>query len=255
MPDDSHLDDQYFVDRYKYNCPFCNRRHVSYHVSGNYKFNWTDTKTCFAYLVACGSCKNISLHLSFENIKLHSLTRGCRFASGIEDLDDRFFYSVPSSFFILDSRIPRVLRELFAESEGCLKSNFLTGASACARKIVYELAILENAKGKDYDERIKSLKATKPDIDSAYFDTLLTIQQVTSSKVHENAYDGWASNHLRLILATLNEILHEIYVLPKLKQEKRSAIIEMKEEVLGKKKPKGTASPEINEDTERGGVN
>ena len=57
-------------------------------------------------------------------------------------LDADFFYSVPTSFFVMDERVPRVLRELLTESEGCLKSNFLTGASACARKVVYELAKL-----------------------------------------------------------------------------------------------------------------
>lgn len=62
-------------------------------------------------------------------------------------LDDAMFYSVPTSFFVLDERVPHVLRDLLTEAEGCLKSNFLTGASACARKIVYELAQIENATG------------------------------------------------------------------------------------------------------------
>ena len=31
--DHSHLDTQYFIDRYVFNCPFCNRRNVSYWVS------------------------------------------------------------------------------------------------------------------------------------------------------------------------------------------------------------------------------
>jgi hypothetical protein len=135
-------------------------------------------------------------------------------------------------------RIPRVLRELMTEAEGCLKSNFLTGASVCARKLIYELAILEGAEGTDYESRVKSLKGKRPDVESEYFDTLLTIQQVTSDKVHELSYDGWNSGHLRVILATLTEIFNAMYVIPKLRAEKRQSILELKEKVLGQKKPK-----------------
>jgi hypothetical protein len=57
------------------------------------------------------------------------------------DLDAEFFYSVPTSFHAIAERIPRELRELISEAaEGCLKSNFLTGAMACARNGVHELA-------------------------------------------------------------------------------------------------------------------
>ncbi len=240
MTDQSYLDDMYFVDRNIYNCPFCNRRHVSYKISWHHSFNWTNEKECFVYFVECGSCEMESIHLSFHDISIDSIYAGrYRFSEEVSDLDDQFFYSVPSSFFTVDKRIPRILRELFAEAEGCLKSNFLTGASACARKIVYELSDREDSEGDDYETRIKSLKSKLPDIDPTYFDTLLTIQQVTSDKVHENAYDGWQSNHLRVILASLLEILNEIYVLPKARSEKRKSILAMKEEVLGDK-PIGT---------------
>jgi hypothetical protein len=130
------------------------------------------------------------------------------------------------------------LRELLDEAQGCLKSNFLTGASACVRKIVYELARLQKAEGENYDERIKNLKQRLPSVDSTYFDTLLTIQQVTSDKVHEESYDGWESRHLRAITASLVEALQQIYVLPKVREERREAILKLKDEILGEKKEK-----------------
>ena len=68
------------------------------------------------------------------------------------------------------------------------------------RKIVYELARLQNAEGVNYDERIKSLKDKLPQVAPEYYDTLLAIQQVTSNKVHEESYDGWQSLHLRAIM-------------------------------------------------------
>ena len=179
------------------------------------------------------------MHLTFEHIDITQIPGSkYRFIIGEnDDLDEKFFYSVPTSFFSLDERIPRVLRELMTEAEGCLKSNFLTGASACARKLVYELAALEGAEGTDYESRLKSLKGKRPDVETEYFDTLLTIHQVTSDKVHESSYDGWHSRHLRVILATLTEIFNAMYVIPKLRAEKRQSIIKLKEEVLGKKKP------------------
>jgi hypothetical protein len=137
---------------------------------------------------------------------------------------------------VVDTNIPKIFRELYTEAEGCLKSNYLTGASVCARKIVYELALRENAEGETYEERIKSLKSIKTDLDPTYFDTLLTIQQLTSEKVHEDAYDKWDSNHLRLILASILEVLHELYVEPEVRKARRKQILELKEEILGKKK-------------------
>src|SRR5260370_6322556 len=244
MPDASHLDQQYFVDRYVYNCPFCNRRHVSYSVIGKQGFDWTENKKSYAYFVQCHSCKGVSTHLSYTNISLfHYLNQGSQRRyhfgdydsdSNVQDIDSNFFYSVPTSFFVLDSRIPRVLRELMSESESCLKGNLLTGASACARKIVYELATLQKASGDSYEERIKSLKTINSSVEAAYFDTLLTIQQITSSKVHEESYDVWDSKHLTLILSTLAEILREIYVVPATRQERRKAILNVKDEVLGR---------------------
>lgn len=83
---------------------------------------------------------------------------------------------MPTSFFVLDKRISKILRDLMTEAEGCLKGNFLTGASACARKMVYELARIEKADGENYFDRLKSLKAKRTDVEGEYFDTLLTIE-------------------------------------------------------------------------------
>jgi hypothetical protein len=243
MTDNSHLDSKYFIDRHVYNCPFCNRRNLNYYVRGSFLFDWTKNKKCFGYIIECSSCNNKSMHLSFQDISLYGGERKADAAAyifGSDDLDNSFFYSVPTSFFVLDSRIPRVLRKLMSEAEGCLKSNFLTGASVCARKIVYELGVLQKGTGDNYEERIKSLKVINPNVEPTYFDTLLTIQQVTSTKVHEQSYDGWEAKHLRLILSSLAEVLREIYVVPAIREEKRKAILDLKNEVLGIKPEEST---------------
>ena len=242
MADQSFLDERYFVDEDVYNCPFCNRRHVTYAILGGRVFDWTEEKPCYAYFLECNSCSNRSMHLSFDDINLSRSGTNrqgnylYKFRLNEEQsnkkLDDHFFYSVPTSFFSLDRRVPRILRELLTEAEGCLKSNFLTGASACARKIVYELAMINGVGNGNYEDRIKALKAEHNDVDSTYFDTLLTIQKVTSSKVHEKAYDSWTAGHVRLILASIREVLHELYVVPALRSDRRKAIVELGEELL-----------------------
>ena len=247
MADQSHLDSRYFVDHLVYNCPFCNRRHVSYSVYDYVEFNWTDKKSCTAFFVICGSCGKKSMHLTFEKLDISHVSISnnrnvYRFNTekGVDlgaKLDQAFFYSVPTSFFVLDERVPRTLRELLTEAEGCLKSNYLTGASACARKIVYELGILSKAVGENYEDRIKSLKDIHPEVESAFFDTLLTIQQLTSAKVHENSYDGWEAKHLRVILVSLADVLHELYVVPALRADRRQAILSLKNELAPQGKP------------------
>ena len=231
MPDQSHLDDCYFVDNTVYNCPFCNRRNVSYHIYQKVSFDWAEDKPCYVYFAYCDSCRGKSMHLSYIDLELYNIQRRYYFKTS-ESLDDLFFYSVPTSFFVLDQRIPKILRELLAEAEGSLKSNFLTGASACARKIIYELGSLQEVDGDNYEDRIKSLKKKHPEVEPEYFDTLLTIQQLTSSKVHEESYDGWKSQHLKIILATLREILHELYVVPALRDDRRKSILDLKKELI-----------------------
>lgn len=249
MVDKSDLDNYYFIDSYKYNCPFCNRNHVAYHITDYTDFDWSNDKKCRTYFAECDSCAKVSMHLSFLKPELirHS-SNTYRFSSDVKQpLDQHFFYSVPTSFFALDNRIPNQLREVLIEAEGCLKSNFLTGASACARKIIYELAVLHNASGNGYDEKIKSLKETLPTIEPSFFDSLLTIQQLTSSKVHENSYDGWESKHLRLILASIAEVLHEIYVIPALREDRRKKVLELNVQLTGLQANK-KIEPEVNQD-------
>jgi hypothetical protein len=189
------------------------------------------------------------MHLTFQYLHLFETTPATarktfwRFSFGEGDdagkiLEETFFYSVPTSFFVLDERVPTVLRQLLTEAEGCLKGNFLTGASACARKLVYELGVREKARGENYEDRIKSLKQIHPEVEGTFFDTLLTIQQLTSSKVHENSYDGWEAKHLRIILATLREVLHEIYVVPALREDRRKEILALKDKLIPPSNPK-----------------
>jgi len=175
------------------------------------------------------------MHLSFEEISYGSPPR---FEPDI-DIDSKIFYSVPTSFFVMDERIPRVIRELITEAEGCLKMNFLTGASACMRKAIYELLIIEKAEGTDYEGKIKFLKSKHPNVDPSYFDILSHIKDMTSEKIHEQSWDKWNARYLRLIIFTLRAVLHELYVLPQMKAGRAQAIQTLRESIVMDKKEKG----------------
>lgn len=239
MQDQSELDKKYFIDTTVYNCPFCNRRNVVYTIKEYFEFNWSNNKTCYVYLVECSSCEKVSIHLSYTQILNLKMWYGTerRFQSNI-DIDSNIFYSQPTSFFVVDSRIPRILRELITEAEGCLKMNYLTGASVCMRKAIYELLVHEKVEGDDYKTRIKSLKEKHPDSDPTYFDTLAHIQDMTSDKIHEQSWDKWDSPNLKLIIETLKSVLYDIYVLPEIKKE-RSLTIEKLQEAIKVDKKKG----------------
>jgi len=241
MEDHSRLDKKYFIDTQVYNCPYCNRRNVRYNFEGHAVFNWTDKKICWVYFVKCSYCNNKSMHLSFEDIRKRTTDKWQRvnvhedFEDGI-DIDSKIFYSAPTSFFVLDDRIPSQIRELISEAEGCLKMNFLTGASACTRKAIYEFLVVEKASGKDYEEKIKSLKGKYPGVDETYFDILSHIQDMTSDKVHEQSWDKWDSRNLKLIIETLKSILYEVYVLPSSKAERVKQIQELRKDAIHPKK-------------------
>ena len=137
----------------------------------------------------------------------------------------------------MDNRIPRLIRELVTEAEGCLKMNYLTGASACMRKAIYEMLVIEKAEGDDYQDRIKSLKQKHTESDPNLFDILAHIQDMTSDKIHEQSWDKWDSHYIQLIIETLKTVLHDIYVIPEVKKERYKAIQTLQQAIIeGKKK-------------------
>jgi len=237
MPDKSHLDLKYFIDTDIYNCPYCNRRHVTYINKGCRVFDWSNEKKCEVWFVQCNSCGKVSMHLTYQELQAPSCS-SYRFKK--IDLDAAFFYSVPTSFFVVDTRIPRIVRELITEAEGCIKMNYLTGASVCCRKAIYELTVIEKAEGEDYEARIKFLKAKFSFIDPELFDILCHIKDMTSDKIHEQSWDKWDSKNLTLFLETMKAILHEIYVVPDERKTRSTSVRSLLEGLREKQLKKAT---------------
>lgn len=238
--DQSYLDRKYFIDKNKYNCPYCNRKSITYSVIGNFSFDWSNEKSVYGYLVKCGgdSCGQTSLHLSNHHIGLYNYQTSIKFdcvyfvdkdgknikidvsefADKEIELDDLFFYHQPTSFFTLDNRIKSSIRELVSEAEGCAKMSYMVGASGCLRKAIYEF--LENEyKGNDapdnYEDKIKGLKVKYPNITAEYFDALSNIQDMASKNLHEGSWEVWKKQQFDFLLAVIKELLVDIYVRPK----------------------------------------
>lgn len=241
--DQSHLDTKYFIDPHKYNCPFCKRNHVSYSLVHTYKFDWTDKKGCYVHFIRCNSCQNRSLHFTFTEIrepdKYGALTN--YFKDSI-DIDKNLFYSQPSSFFTLDDRLPKNIRDLIFEAEKSRQSNLLTGASACLRKAIYELLEYEKTIVKDsktghanYQESIKALKKKFSGIAPELFDALGDIQGLASDNVHEGSWDAWDSQKLRILIELTKATLHEMYVVPQERKDRLSVLNQMKSVFSGSK--------------------
>lgn len=234
----SHLDKKYFIDPHIYNCPFCKRNNVSYSLIDTFSFHWGENKTCYGYIVRCDSdgCEKTSMHLSFQELRSHSRHSGysSRFMEGL-DIDATLFFSQPTSYFILDSRIPEKVRELIYEAENSRKSNYLVGASACLRKAIYELlehekSIVKNPKTgyADYQASIKSLKDKFTNVASELFDALGHTQEMVSDNVHEGSWEAWDSPKLRFIIELTKATLHEMYVVPEERKERLGLLGQMK---------------------------
>ena len=108
-----------------------------------------------------------------------------------------FFTINPTGFFTIDDRIPIAIREPLSEAENCLKSNFLTGASAGLRKSIYKLLQHENIKERlKHDKRVDLLKKKYPKIDAPLLNTLKKVHVLTSQELHENDWQDFDSHTL-----------------------------------------------------------
>lgn len=143
------------------------------------------------------------------------------------NIDDEIILNIPTSFFTIDNRIPRVFRDLINEAEKCISNSCLTGASACIRKTIYELINKENLEGSDYTSKIKSLKGKYSTLDDTYVDILSTVQGIMSDQVHEQSYENFDIRHAKAYIEVLKEAFNQIYVLPEELKSKHSKISSM----------------------------
>lgn len=112
------------------------------------------------------------------------------------------------AFLALDTRVPATLRDLLVEADGCLKSGFLTGATACAQRAVQTLLKLEDADGGSFQARLRSLSDKYPAVAQVLFAVLMHFGDETVPD--ESKLDA---HRLQLLTVTLKAVMYEIYVL------------------------------------------
>lgn len=235
--DNSDLDQKYFIDPWRYNCPFCKRNHVSYSIVDMMIFHWSEKKFCYIYKIKCASCEGTSMHLSYEDLRTqegYPKQYIYRFKDKI-DIDSKMFFSQPSSFFTIDNRIPAVIRDLIFESEKSRQANLLVGSSACLRKAIYELlkhedVILRDPKTNraNYQESIKKLEKKYAQVTPELFHGLGDIQELVSDHVHEDSWEAWDSLKLRFLIELTKTTLNEMYVIPDERKQNVTALSKLK---------------------------
>lgn len=283
----SDLNNKYFIDDKAFNCPFCGLRNTEYTILAILEHDLSMTKKGKIIFVRCNRCKKISVHFApyeiltsrWENtcIGIYKRTfnwEALDISSNISfhnsknddspfdvDLDSKIYHSIPSSFFTMDERIPKKMRQLVDEAQECKKANLKTGASACLRKLIYTLlsdqlnkkAGKENVSLKDlgyehYSDCIKDFKEYHPNL-TVFIEPLEDITGITSDQVHENSWDEISSKDIEICLVSIKDLLDELYVQPAILKERRDAILKMKEEALRKQK---TSSKALSETTQQG---
>lgn len=139
--------------------------------------------------------------------------------------DDEMILHIPTSFFTIDTRIPKKFRELIEEAEKCIQNNCLTGASACIRKTIYEFLLHEKAIGNNYEDKIKSLKGKYSTLDNDYIDMLSGIQGIMCDQVHEaTIHENFKCDEAKAYIEVLKEIFNHFYVMPQEAKNKKNKI-------------------------------
>lgn len=253
--DQSALDRKYFLTSDTYNCPFCRRGSVHFTIISRMVFHWTRERGVLAIYVRCSSCDGISFHLS-NNLDLivesqyqGKLSIRPKFIN--DDMDSHFFFHQPSSFFTLDARIPRKIRDLIQEAIESQRSGFLVGASACLRKAIYVLLEIEgvpkteggggDTRERHYQDRVRDLKTKREHMDPTFVDVLAHALELTSDQLHEDSWDGWSTEEFNAVADATMSVLREMYVVPEERKERASRtanlVDRMKARVSGVKTP------------------
>jgi hypothetical protein len=141
-------------------------------------------------------------------------------------------------FLTLDPRVPATIRDLLGESDGCLKHNFLTGATACAQRAMQALLAIEKVEGPDVPARIRGLNEKYPAVPQMLSSVLLQFGDATSRDGAKLTASG-----LNLLIVTLKAVLYEIYVLGPERAERLDYVRQVFDSIERKGNDKRPAGP------------
>ena len=107
-------------------------------------------------------------------------------------------------FIVVDMRVPEAIRRLIEEADGCLNMAFTVGGSACARRAIREMLVVEGIATEDYSEGLRALGEKHPAVPGALFQILELLGQ--GDQTHQ-------VDALKALIATVKALAYEIYVL------------------------------------------
>lgn len=234
-------DKKRIINAQQHNCAHCSTKGANFYDIKFIVIDETANKKLGILTLRCSCCHKITTHL-IKNIpngrtdfeyegpsqspECFYWYGGCHdITENFAELNDNIIMSIPTPTFIIDSNIPKKLRDPLIEAGKCVKENALIGASACVRKAIYEFLLMQGATGNNYDEKIKSIKNNWAHL-SDYLDVLKGIKGVVSDQVHEDSFEAFSSDEIKYYVDVLEEIFREVYVIPKQRQERRNAIFE-----------------------------
>lgn len=124
-------------------------------------------------------------------------------------------------FLTLDESVPRPLRALLDEADGCLRMSFLVGAGACAGRTLDLLLAEQGLTDGERGEQILQLGKKHPAVSESFLRGL--------SLVMNNPTGSWDEARATLSIAILKAIAYEIYVLGPERKERAAYVIELLE--------------------------
>lgn len=232
-------DKKRIINAQQHNCAHCGTKGANFYDIKYIVIDESANKKLGILTVRCSCCHKITTHfikniLSYsQNFEYEGFSESskCFYWYGthhdiiekFDDLDNNIIMSIPTPTFIIDSGIPKKLRDPLIEAGKCVKENALVGASACVRKAIYEFLLMEGATGDNYDEKIKSIKDNWAHL-SDYLEILKGIKGVVSDQVHEDSFEAFSSDEIKYYVDVLEEIFREVYVIPQQRQDRKNAI-------------------------------
>lgn len=106
-------------------------------------------------------------------------------------------------FMVVDRRVPEPIRQLIEEAEGCLNMSFAVGGSACVRRAIRQVFVIEKVEHDDFGAALHALGEKHP----AVAPTLFQIMAALGA-----GDEPLRADSLQALLATFKAVLYEVYV-------------------------------------------
>ena len=273
-------DDKYFISDKQYNCPYCGTGAVRYRVVGEEDFDFSNELSVRCIRIQCQepNCEKVSLHMTKYDVSSFD-SDGSLFLPkktvvnkdtgeeteenwDTDEIDELFFYNQPNSTFVIDTRIPKKIREALDEANTSHKMGLSIGSSAALRKAIFELLAFfkvpkteepnkpeDKPKNIRYHDRLDLLKEiiTKsyPSVDPTLLEDIKKIYSLSSQPLHERLsseteWIDFTPSQFLFLLEVVHSLLIQIFIIPSENKERKGKLSRLAQKITGLKRPSST---------------